>query len=225
MNEKMNSYSINFNNYKCAIFDLDGTLINSTGLWAKVDDDFFAKRNMEIPEGFLEAIKTHTLRSGAQYLVSELHFPESEEDIINEWTDAAKHTYDTEVTLKDGVKEFLDMLKNTYGYKIGIATSNSSGMYEQCLKNNDIYGYFDTFTHADEVTRRKGYPDIYQLAARRMGADVKECIVFEDIIHAVRGSKMGGFLTVAVEDEGSFEDRESLKKEADVYITSYKELI
>ena len=59
-------------------------------------------------------------------------------------------------------------------------------VYEECLKRNGIFEYFDSFTHADEVLRRKGYPDIYELSAGRMNVDRDKCIVFEDVVAAVK---------------------------------------
>jgi HAD superfamily hydrolase (TIGR01509 family) len=178
-----------------------------------------------MPEAFPHEIKTHTLYSGAVYLIGELGLDDTPEQIVEEWQTAAKHAYDTEVTLKAYAKEFIQILKNKYGYKIGLATSNNSEVYATCLKNNGIYEYFDSFTHADEVSRRKGFPDIYELSAQRMGVSTGKCIVFEDVLPAVRGAKLGNFFTVAVEDEASAADRELMREAADLYITSYEELI
>ena len=129
--------------FQCAIFDLDGTLINSTGVWNKVDEDFFNRRNVIMPPEFPQVIKTHTLMSGAVYIKDRLSLPESPEDIVKEWHDAAVYAYHNDVRIKPYVKELLELLKNSYGYKIGLATSNTHELYDQCLINNGIYDYFD----------------------------------------------------------------------------------
>ena len=129
---------INFMDFQCAIFDLDGTLINSTGVWNKVDEDFFNRRNVIMPPEFPQVIKTHTLMSGAVYIKDRLSLPESPEDIVKEWHDAAVYAYHNDVRIKPYVKELLELLKNSYGYKIGLATSNAHELYDQCLKNNGI---------------------------------------------------------------------------------------
>lgn len=219
------SNTLDFNKYQCAIFDLDGTLINSTGVWSRVDDEFFSRRGLVMPEAFPQEIKTHTLYSGAVYLINELSLDETPEAIVKEWRDAARKAYTEEVRLKPNVHEFISMLKERYGYRIGLATSNNREVYEGCLRNNRIYDYFDSFTEADEVERRKGFPDIYELAAARMDVAVDECIVFEDVYEAVRGSKLGGFFTVAVADEASLKDKERIVEAADMYIEGYAELL
>ena len=216
---------INFMDFQCAIFDLDGTLINSTGVWNKVDEDFFNRRNVIMPPEFPQVIKTHTLMSGAVYIKDRLSLPESPEDIVKEWHDAAVFAYHNEVGIKPYVKELLELLKNSYGYKIGLATSNTHELYDQCLINNGIYDYFDSFTQSDEVERLKGFPDIYEKSAERMGVPKEECIVFEDVYQAVKGARMGNFFTVAVEDSASADDREEIIKIADVYIKSFRELV
>ena len=216
---------INFMDFQCAIFDLDGTLINSTGVWNKVDHDFFNRRNVIMPPEFPQVIKTHTLMSGAVYIKDRLSLPESPEDIVKEWHDAAVFAYHNEVGIKPYVKELLKLLKNSYGYKIGLATSNTHELYDQCLINNGIYDYFDSFTQSDEVERLKGFPDIYEKSAERMGVPKEECIVFEDVYQAVKGARMGNFFTVAVEDSASADDREEIIKIADVYIKSFRELV
>ena len=216
---------INFMDFQCAIFDLDGTLINSTGVWNKVDVDFFNRRNVIMPPEFPQVIKTHTLMSGAVYIKDRLSLPESPEDIVKEWHDAAVYAYHNDVRIKPYVKELLELLKNSYGYKIGLATSNTHELYDQCLINNGIYDYFDSFTQSDEVERLKGFPDIYEKSAERMGVPKEECIVFEDVYQAVKGARMGNFFTVAVEDSASADDREEIIKIADVYIKSFRELV
>ena len=216
---------INFMDFQCAIFDLDGTLINSTGVWNKVDEDFFNRRNVIMPPEFPQVIKTHTLMSGAVYIKDRLSLPESPEDIVKEWHDAAVYAYHNDVRIKPYVKELLELLKNSYGYKIGLATSNTHELYDQCLINNGIYDYFDSFTQSDEVERLKGFPDIYEKSAERMGVPKEECIVFEDVYQAVKGARMGNFFTVAVEDSASADDREEIIKIADVYIKSFRDLV
>ncbi len=216
---------INFMDFQCAIFDLDGTLINSTGVWNKVDEDFFNRRNVIMPPEFPQVIKTHTLMSGAVYIKDRLSLPESPEDIVKEWHDAAVYAYHNDVRIKPYVKELLELLKNSYGYKIGLATSNTHELYDQCLINNGIYDYFDSFTQSDEVERLKGFPDIYEKSAERMGVPKEECIVFEDVYQAVKGARMGNFFTVAVEDSASVDDRKEIIKIADVYIKSFRELV
>ncbi len=132
--------------------------------------------------------------------------------------------YANKVKLKEGVIQFLDMLKSK-NIKIALATSNSIPLLEACLKNNGIYDYFDSITITDEVSRGKNFPDVYLLAAKKLNVSPENCIVFEDIIPAVKGAKAANMIVIAVRDESSIDDKDELTKLSYKYINSYLELI
>ena len=97
-------------------------------------------------------------------------------------------------------------------------------IYMPALERCGITELFSACAEVGECARRKGFPDVYELACSRMGASVAETVVFEDIYVAVKGAKSGGFRTVGVYDETSARDAELIKAEADEYITGFSEL-
>ena len=84
---------------------------------------------------------------------------------------------------------------------------------------------FGAFTEVAECERKKGFPDVYLLACERLGSEVHDTVVFEDILTAVQGAKAGGFFTVGVYDETSARDTEQIRQCADAFITGFEELI
>jgi HAD superfamily hydrolase (TIGR01509 family) len=210
-------------NIKAAIFDLDGTIIDSMWVWGKIDEDYFKKRNMVQPENLKSQIEHLSFDDTAAYFKSNFNILDSIEEIKKEWTDLAYIEYLNNVKLKPGVVEFLSLLK-TLNIKIGLATSNSKPLLEAVLKSNSIYHYFDSITITDEVTRGKAFPDVYLLAAERLGVKPEECIVFEDILPAVKGAKAAGMKVVGVYDYFSKEQKEDIINHADMYILEYHEL-
>ena len=210
-------------NIKAAIFDLDGTLIDSMWVWGKIDEDYFKRRNMTLPEDLKSQIEHLSFDETAAYFKSNFDISDTIEEIKKEWTDSAYVEYLNNVKLKPGVVEFLSLLK-TLNIKIGLATSNSKSLLEAGLQANSIYHYFDSITLTDEVSRGKNFPDVYLLAAERLGVKPEECIVFEDILPAVKGAKAAGMKVVGVYDDFSKEQREDIINHADKYIIEYYEL-
>lgn len=210
-------------NIKAAIFDLDGTLIDSMYVWEKVDHDFLTERGIPVTQDYTDKMRTMFFHTAAEYTKKEYALSESVEEIMNIWLSMARHEYEFHVKAKPFVKEYLKELKDQ-GMKIGIATSSDPYLSEPVLKNNDLKEYFDCVCFTSEVGKNKNYPDIYLYTAEKLGTKPEECIVFEDIPEGINGASTAGMKTVAVYDESSTELEELLRKSADQYIYSFSEM-
>ena len=93
---------LDLSNCRCIIFDLDGTILDSTQVWAKVDMDFLGRRGIPVSKEYMQEIKTHTFESGSVYTKEKYNLPESTEEIMKEWYDAACKAYTDKVVLKPG---------------------------------------------------------------------------------------------------------------------------
>lgn len=209
--------------FKGAIFDLDGTLLNSMGLWQKVDELFFSSRNMTIPDGYIQAISPLGTYNAALYTKNNYNIKESIEEIIEEWRITAQREYSENVKLKNNAKEYIHSLKEN-GVKLCVATASDVEMFRDCLIKNEIFDCFEFFITVNEVGKGKGEPDIYLKAAEKMGVKPCECMVFEDILTGISSAKKGGFYTVAMYDESSKRDEEKIKKISDKFIFDFKEM-
>ncbi len=209
---------------KGAIFDLDGTLLDSMGVWGDVDRIFFERRNMAVPEDYVQVIAPLGFAAAASYTVKRFHFEEREEDIVEEWHELAREAYAKAVWLKPYAREYLDNLKKK-GVRLAAATASDHALFGPCLANNGLSGYFDEIVTVRDVKRGKGFPDIYELAAERLGMKASDCVVFEDILKGIEGAKAGGFFTVAIEDPHSAGEKDRIEKTADRYLRSWKELL
>lgn len=213
-----------FSNIKAAIFDLDGTLVDSMGLWSDIDKNYLKKFNHSVPEGLQDDICHLNFQETAAYFKNRFNIPDSLDTIMADWHTMAHDAYCTSIKLKKGVKEFLQYLKDS-DIKIALATSNSNDLLEAVLKANDIYSYFDAVTTTAEVQRNKEFPDVYLLAAQKLSVAPENCMVFEDLITAIKGAKKGNMKVVGVYDEWN-EDQWSLIKEVSDYaIKDYNELL
>lgn len=205
---------------KGAIFDLDGTLIDSMGVWSQIDVDFLGKRGFKVPDDYIESIVAMDFNQAACYTIKRFELAETPESVVKEWYDMAIEAYSNTVKLKEGVYEYLELLQQK-SIKMAIATASDLQLVIPVLKNNNVLGFFENITTAMEVERKKGFPDIYDLAAKKMGLKTYECIVFEDIYQGVKGAKSGGYRTIGVYDKHSINQQLMIKEISDRYILNF----
>ena len=213
-----------FNNIKGVIFDLDGTLIDSMWVWDQIDMEYLNEKNLDVPENLADEIGHLSFNQVAVYFKERFKLEDSLDEIKKRWSDMAYYHYSTDIKLKEGVVEFLQYLKKS-NIKIGLATSNSHALLEVVLKNNNIYNYFNAITITDEVSVGKHEPDVYLLAAKKLGVSPNECLVFEDIAQAIKGAKKAGMKVVGVADSRSLNDRDEIISLTDKFITNFNEII
>lgn len=211
-------------NTKGAIFDLDGTLIDSMKVWEKIDRDFLKKRNIDMPLDYIERITSMSFDDVATYTIERFNLNEKKEDLIKEWNEMAIYEYGNNIKLKPNAKQYLYKLKSN-NIKIGLATTSPRELYEPVLKNNGIYGLFDACVSIEDARRDKNYPDIYILTAKKLGVNLKECIGFEDILVGVKTMKKVGVKVIGVYDESSSHETDKIKKICDKFIYDYRELL
>lgn len=212
------------NNIKAAIFDLDGTLVDSMWVWEQIDIDFLKSKGYTPPKDLKDDITHLTFNQTAEYFKNRFNLSDSIDEITDTWHNMAYSFYSSKVKLKPGVISFLNKLKSL-NIKIGLATSNSIPLLEATLKNNGIYHLFDAITVTEEVKKSKENPDVYLLCANKLNVPPENCIVFEDIIAAVKGAKLAGMKVIGVYDKASEDQEELLSKACDKYIYDYNELV
>lgn len=210
--------------FDCAIFDLDGTVLDSTALWNEIDRDFFAERNLVLPVDYAKKISPMGFYGAAVYTVKTFELKESVEEVLDVWHKMAVERFTHDVGLKPFAKEYLEYLKE-HNVRLCIATASNRELFEPALERNGVLGLFDSITTISEVKRGKGFPDIYLKAAQTAGRDASECVVFEDILEGIKGAKLGGFYTVCVYDKQSAKDEEKIREISDRYINDYSELM
>lgn len=208
---------------KAVIFDLDGTLIDSAYVWKRIDEEFLAKRGFEVPPDYAKKISCLNFQTGALYTIERFGLKERAEDIIDEWFQMAVHEYRYNIKMNKDAARFLRDLK-AKGIKLALATASSPALYNAVLENNDVAECFDAFTSTEEVCRSKEHPDVYILAAGKLGCAVSECAVFEDIAEGVISAKSAGFYVCAYigNNKADNPDNELMRKTADLTIGSYE---
>lgn len=209
---------------KACLFDMDGTLIDSMGLWEDIDIDFFEKYSIDMPSTFQKDIEGWSILEIAEYVDKNFDFPLTKEQMIDEWNDMAFEHYSKLVPYKEGAKEFLVWCKEN-GIKVGIATSNSTKLFDAVSTHLDMHKYIDAYVTGEDVTCGKPNPECYLRVAEKLNVEPKECIVFEDLVLGLHAGNDAGMRTCAVKDAYSLYQDEDKRKEADYYIESFLEIL
>lgn len=206
---------------KAAIFDLDGTLIDSMWVWRKIDIDYLKSKGFEMPADLRQCIEHLSFDETAKYFKKRFNLIDSLDKIKDDWTDMAYYEYAHNISLKPYAKEYLALLKSK-GIKIALATSNSQLLLEAVLKRHNVFHFFDAVVTANEVSRGKDFPDIYILASERLNTKPENCIVFEDILPAMHSAKEAGMKVIGVYDEFSIDQGTEIKSTCDLFIEGYE---
>lgn len=209
---------------QAVIFDVDGTLVDSMWIWQKVDIDFLARREIELPVDLQKDIEGLSYTGTAEYFKERFQLPDTVDEIKEEWRVMADDLYNNEIPLKAGVKELLNIIRDKK-LKIGIATSNSRELVETMMKRHQIEEYFDSVRTSCEVPRSKPFPDVYLKAAEDLGVEPSACLVFEDTIAGATAAKAAGMRVIGVYDEISEESRPHLEQLTVLYIKDFYEFI
>jgi len=208
---------------KGAIFDIDGTLIDSMEVWSIVTGKMLKDKGAVFTDELMTKIQNMTLPQSCEYIVNYFRFPETAEEIMNEAKKRVTDEYLYNIPLKDGAGKYVRGLYEK-GIKIAIATSGFPELGEAALKRLGLWDLLSAKAYSFEIGKDKSNPDIYLLAAERMGVAPQECVVFEDILPGIQGAKKAGMKTVAIYDRSNEYITDRLKEEADRYIVSWNEL-
>lgn len=215
---------LNDRRFDAVIFDMDGTLIDSTSLWHEIDVKFFAKRGMELPNDYAQNIVHLGLKEAARFTKEHYHIEESEQEIMDEWHQMSIDMYTNDVELKDGALEILEFFKER-NIPMAIATANDDTLYMPCIKRLGLDKYFDHIADVNNVKEGKHSARIYEYLAEQMHVDKDRVLVFEDMPTCVKTAFKAGFLTVAVYDKASEKYDNEKKANSALFINNFSEIL
>ena len=204
---------------KGAIFDVDGTLLDSMPIWEDAAARFLAGLGIRAQEGLGDIMFRMSLDEGAVYLKNTYGLDMSVEEVKAGVLGVIRDFYVNQVQPKAGVREFLKELSSRW-IPMYIATSSNREHIRAAFERLGLYEYFDGMITCEEAGAGKREPTIFLLAAQRMGLAPQDIFVFEDVIHAVRSAGSAGFVTVGVYDEASASDNEAMRAESSIYLHS-----
>ncbi|MEG0075664.1 MAG: HAD family phosphatase [Eubacterium sp.] len=212
-----------FNNYKAVIFDFDGTLVDSMGLWHDIDRIYLKRHGQTCPKDLSYEITGKSFTETAEYFKKRFSISDSVDHIMNEWIEMSHDNYLNHITFKPGALAFLEYLHTKYK-KIAIATSNNRNTTEAYLKKHGILDYFDALCFTCEVSAGKPDPAVFLKAAELLTVSPSECLVFEDTFEGIQAAKAANMDAIAISDLWQGTQVAKIKALADAYIQDFNSL-
>ena len=214
---------------RCAIFDADGTLLDSMPMWRDITYEYAAQKGIDAPAGLHNTLNRLSMEQCAAYYQS-LGAAGTVEEIVAELGQCALNGYRARVGEKPHAREFLELLHENR-IPVAVATASNREGVVLALERLGMLPFVDLFATCGEVGKSKEHPDIFLHCAEQFGASARESVVFEDSAYAIRTAKAAGFSVVAIEDaistqgKGQGETPDGIARAADLYLRDYGELI
>lgn len=204
-------------------FDLDGTLIDSNGIWKDVDKTFLARRGIPYSHAYYEGVAHTIFPLAAEFTKEFCGLTESCEEIMAEWMELARGLYST-VSLKPGVRAYLRQCR-VEGRRMGIVTSSVPEHCREALEHLRIGAYFERVLFAHELRMEKQSPELWRIASDTAGVRPEECTVFDDSLASCRGARAAGMRVVGVYDSYFAANEAEMRGFCDRYIRDFTELL
>ena len=206
------------------LFDMDGTLTDSNGIWKDVDSAFLARRGLPYTKEYYEGVAHTIFPLAAKFTKAFCQLPESEEEIMAEWMEMAGDLYATDVAAKPGVTTFLDAMQ-ARGERMSVVTSAVPVHCKSALAHLGLDRYFERVFFAQELGMEKKDPALWRAVAESLEVAPEACVVFDDSVAACRGAKAAGMKAVGVHDPFFAGTEGDMKTLCDRYITGWDELL
>lgn len=205
---------------KYAIFDADGTLMDSMHIWDTVDSAFLMMRGIKPREEGI--LRKYGYLNGVEYIIKNYQLDMTVDEVRDDMMKILEYYYYNVATAKEGVRGFLQKLREN-GVRCAVATATDRYLMEPALQRNGLLEYFDAVFTTKEVGISKREPDIFNIARDFLKAD-ENTFIFEDAYYAIDTAKKAGYRVVAIEDYSAENERELIKEMSDYYIKDYSEM-
>lgn len=206
--------------YSTYLFDFDGTLVNSMPTWSAGMLNILKKNNVTYPDDIIKTIVPLGNLGGVKYFRDVLKVNMSTERMLSMMDAYVFPKYRDEISLKDGVLEYLTMLKKN-NCSLNVLTASPHKMLDPCLKRNGVYDLFDNVWSCEDFKLTKADPEIYRQAAKVLNVGVDEVAFFDDNIGAIKTAAKAGMYTVAVYDKSGEGFKNELEEISDLYVDTF----
>ena len=206
------------------LFDMDGTLIDSNGVWKDVDREFLARRGLPYTHAYYEGVAHTILPLAARFTKEYYRLSDSPEDIMAEWEALAAVHYRETVALKPGARALLGQYRAQHR-PMALFTACRPALCRTVLERFGLAEFFSHVVYAEEIGLEKHDPACFVRLGELLGACPEQCVLLDDSPSNCATARKSGMATVGVFDPFYAERQEELKSVSTRYVRSLEELL
>lgn len=206
------------------LFDLDGTLIDSNGVWVAVDDRFLSRRGLRPTPEYCHTVGHSILPAAARFTRDYYGLSDPPEAIMAEWMELARDAYAHHVPLKPGAGEFLRRCREA-GEEMALVTACVPGLCQAVLRRHGLEPFFSHRFFAQELGLEKRDPRYFQTVLAHLDLPPEACVLFEDSPGACHTARESGIRVVGVYDPFYETSQDEIRACSHRYIRSFEELL
>lgn len=207
---------------KLAIFDMDGTILDSMGLWLNAGELYLKTLGITAEKDLGKKLFELNMEEGAEYMKEKYQLPFSVPELCDGINKVLSDAYENSLKLKPGAFEFLTMLKKK-GIKTALCTNTSDQLFEKAFDRLKINGLFDFKMYTGKFNFSKSNPDVFFYISGLFDARPDETWVFEDALYAVKTAANAGFNTAGIFDFSGSVCMEEMKQICTKYFLNFGE--
>lgn len=204
------------------LFDLDGTLIDSNGIWVEVDLAFLGRLGLEPTEEYSHTVGHSIFPIAAQFTRDYYHLDLTAEEIMSQWLRDAGDAY-AHVAMKPGAMAFLARCREE-GQRMAMVTACVPDLCRTALTAHGLDCFFEDILFVQDLGMEKRNPKVFEIAARRLGLSPAECTLYEDGPANCRAARETGMEVVGVYDPFYDAYQAEMAQICHRYIRSFNEL-
>lgn len=206
------------------LFDLDGTLLDSNGVWTRIDLEFLGRRGLTLTEEYMHTVGHSIFPEAARFTQAYYHLDMTTDAIMEEWRSMAWDAYAHQCPLKPGVRAFLDRCAEA-GERMALVTACVPELCRAALDRHGLADAFERLIFAQEMGLEKRDPEVFFRSAALLGVAPEDCTLYEDAPGNCAAAKSAGMTVVGVYDPFYESRQEELRQSCHRYIRSFEELL
>ncbi len=206
------------------LFDLDGTLIDSNGIWQEVDRIFLSAHGLESTDEYLDVVSHSIFPIAAQFTKDYYHLDLSPQQIMDEWHALAKDAYEHRIPLKPGVREYM-VHQAAQGESLALVSACVPELGYAVLSRHGLTPFFQHIIFAQEIGLEKRHPDFFQRVLQHLSVAAQECTFFDDAPDNCAAAKAAGMTVIGVLDPLYESQFDRIKQTCDRCIYDFTELM